>query len=406
MSKDQYIGFKLKIYPDITQKNRLIEYFGVSRYIYNLVLYLEEQEYKKSGKFLTEYMLYDKIAYIKSKKEWLADISVDTIRIAISDAINAYLRFFKKISSYPKRKKKKNPEQKCGFRSDRVTIEEGFIRIPSIGRVRCSTITNIGIMGKGAFRKTDPDSYRKYYNTRVYFDGVDYWFTISLKRSNDIYSNSEKNHIRLKSWVQIKPTESVGIDLGCKDSNWIVDSRNVRVTMPNVYNEDKKIRLLSRKLSRQQKVAKAKQQSVASNNYNKTLQRLNKYYTKIHNKFIDKIYRYSSDLLDSKPSRVVLESITSNSLMCRDRSKPSWLKRRLNKMVNRSMINTVKHIISYKCECNEIPIIFADSHYPSTKKCSVCGNIIEIGNSRTYKCPVCGNIIDRDLNSAINLAKY
>ena len=406
MNENNYIGFKLKIYPTDTQKNKLIEYFGISRYIYNLVLYLEEEEYKNSGKFLTEYSLYRKVASIKNKKDWLKHISVDSIRIAMSDAVNAYLRFFKKLSSYPKRKKKKNPDQKCGFRADRVTIEDGFVRIPSIGRVKCSEITNINIIGKGAFRKTDPESYRKYYNTRVYFDGVDYWFTFSLKRSDNIYSNSEKNHILSNSWSDAQYGNSVGIDLGCKYNNWIVDSRNERVTMPNVYNEDKKIKLLTKKLSRQQKVAKAKQQTVASNNYKKTLQKLNMYYAKIHNKFMDKIYKYSSDLLDYKPSRVVLESITSNSLMCRDKSKPAWLRRRLNKMVNRSMINTVKNVISYKCKCNGIPVIYADSHYPSTKRCSCCGNILDIGNSRTYRCPSCGYMIDRDLNSAINLAEY
>ncbi|MHA2061395.1 MAG: zinc ribbon domain-containing protein [Candidatus Sifarchaeia archaeon] len=42
--------------------------------------------------------------------------------------------------------------------------------------------------------------------------------------------------------------------------------------------------------------------------------------------------------------------------------------------------------------------------FPSTKTCSRCGNIREIGlDERIYICPVCGLVIDRDFNSSHNL---
>ena len=45
-------------------------------------------------------------------------------------------------------------------------------------------------------------------------------------------------------------------------------------------------------------------------------------------------------------------------------------------------------------------------YYPSSKKCSVCGEIrknLKLSD-RTYICDKCGLIIDRDLNAAINIA--
>jgi putative transposase len=43
-------------------------------------------------------------------------------------------------------------------------------------------------------------------------------------------------------------------------------------------------------------------------------------------------------------------------------------------------------------------------YYPSTKTCSVCGNIQDIALSqRVYICE-CGNKMDRDHNAAINIA--
>ena len=48
--------------------------------------------------------------------------------------------------------------------------------------------------------------------------------------------------------------------------------------------------------------------------------------------------------------------------------------------------------------------IKVDRFFPSTKTCSRCGTIRDIGlDERSYVCPVCGLVIDRDFNSSHNL---
>ncbi|WP_287584577.1 zinc ribbon domain-containing protein [Candidatus Borrarchaeum sp.] len=48
--------------------------------------------------------------------------------------------------------------------------------------------------------------------------------------------------------------------------------------------------------------------------------------------------------------------------------------------------------------------IQVDKWFPSTKTCSRCGNIRDIGlDERIYVCPVCGLVMDRDHNSSVNL---
>ncbi len=45
-----------------------------------------------------------------------------------------------------------------------------------------------------------------------------------------------------------------------------------------------------------------------------------------------------------------------------------------------------------------------DRWFPSTKTCSRCGNIREIGlDERVYVCEVCGLVMDRDHNASVNI---
>ena len=58
----------------------------------------------------------------------------------------------------------------------------------------------------------------------------------------------------------------------------------------------------------------------------------------------------------------------------------------------------------YKGEWHGCQVLLADRFYPSTKRCSACGEIREIGlKEQHYRCPVSGLTMDRDLNAAINL---
>jgi putative transposase len=59
----------------------------------------------------------------------------------------------------------------------------------------------------------------------------------------------------------------------------------------------------------------------------------------------------------------------------------------------------------YKGQWYGCQIILANRFYPSSKRCSRCGNIqatLDLG-TRVYVCDHCGLMIDRDLNAALNL---
>lgn len=61
--------------------------------------------------------------------------------------------------------------------------------------------------------------------------------------------------------------------------------------------------------------------------------------------------------------------------------------------------------IEYKSSLNGVIVKKADRFYPSSKTCSVCGNVkkeLKLSD-RTYHCDKCGAVIERDYNASLNL---
>lgn len=61
--------------------------------------------------------------------------------------------------------------------------------------------------------------------------------------------------------------------------------------------------------------------------------------------------------------------------------------------------------IAYKAAWRGVTVVVADRFFPSSKRCSRCGekNAALTLKDRWFICPSCGFSIDRDLNAAINL---
>jgi putative transposase len=65
-------------------------------------------------------------------------------------------------------------------------------------------------------------------------------------------------------------------------------------------------------------------------------------------------------------------------------------------------------MLAYKARWYGCDLAVADRWYPSSKTCSGCGHIkTSLGLAeRTYRCEHYGLVIDRDVNAAVNLARW
>ena len=404
MSDKSFVGFKIQIYPNEEQKEIFNKYFGVSRYVYNYAIDEEEREYEENNGFLRKFDLNNRFTEFKNREEnsWLLDYDSTTLKIVLFDVVNAYKMFFAKSTNYPKYKRKKDYNQSYPIRPERMSIHDGYIRIPGVNSdIQCGHIPNEYCIGKG-YQPLDHPEYRKYRAARISYDGCNYYISFEMDEAEDLHISSyDKYHEQNES----KPySDTIGIDLGCSKNNWIVDSNGVRVPLPDCSKEDKKIRHFQRKLQRQIKTSRTKKRS---KNRLKTIRTINKYYKKKINKKINAIHNYvSHEIIEKKPLAVVIESLDVNSMIIRDNRLPYYKKKKFNGNIFNHTLSTVKRIIEYKCMMNGITLIHTDREFPSSQRCSSCGNITEMGQRKVYRCPKCGMIMNRDDNAARNLAQY
>jgi putative transposase len=82
--------------------------------------------------------------------------------------------------------------------------------------------------------------------------------------------------------------------------------------------------------------------------------------------------------------------------------------RHLTRSISDAAMGELSRQLLYKARWHGVEVRVADRFFPSSKTCSGCGEIrneLDL-STRTYSCGACGLVIDRDLNAAINLARW
>lgn len=419
---DEYVGYKIRLNPTEEQIQIFNKYFGMRRFVYNLGINLQEENYLNESTekhLLSSFTLNNMIVQMRKTDplKWLNNFDLASIRLALLDSVNAYLMFFNKksLNKRPVYKSKKKSKKTFSVRASRVTITENAVRLPSIGFVKVHDNIPKEVIGNGN-KNSKNINYLKYSNTRVSFDGLYYYLSFSLQKDDTHNIHSYYKYGGNEEYIEKESSESIGIDLGCKGYNWIVDSAGNRVELPDISKEERKLKGLHKKFARQIRTNAKKRRKPSfkqnkpvlyerTKNEQKTLAKINKYYKKIRNRRRNKVYEYCKTLLELKPRSVVLESLSSEDLIVhRDNMICQIQKERTNTKIRESSLYETSSIISKTLGSNNIPIIFADREYPSSQICSCCGYQQKIGRRRHFKCPQCGTIIDRDYNASLNLA--
>ncbi|MGL4847459.1 MAG: RNA-guided endonuclease InsQ/TnpB family protein, partial [Clostridium sp.] len=355
------------------------------RWSYNYFLSESENYYKENKKSIKESDVRKHINNVlkKTTHTWLKEVGSNVMKQGVKDGNLARERWFKGLANKPKFKSRR--KSKISFYVNYETLKKvkGGFRGEKIGFVKTYQ----------ALPKLKKDE--KYSNPRISFDGKNWFLSVGY--------NVEFEPVELTDRV-------LGIDIGIKSLAVCSDG-----AFKKNINKTKRVKYLKKKLKREQrKLSRKIENNISSHTKNrkpvykkplrdmKNIQKQNK---EIHNLYkkltdirINHLHQSTNAIAKTKPSKIVMETLNIKNMM---------KNKHLAKAIAEQCLYEFKRQIQYKCQKYGIEFVEADKWYPSSKKCSCCGNIKKDLRlkDRIYKCS-CGLKIDRDLNASINLANY
>lgn len=360
-------GYKIKLHPNKTQEKLILKSFGLSRFIYNWCLDRQIKNHEQGNKYINRYELKKEAIRLKEKHEWMKDLPAKIIHQATFDCCDAYEKFFKGLSKFPKFKSKRNKHQSFWNPPDAIKFTHNRVKLQKIGNVKMAERNRIPVDAK-------------YYNPRITFDGLNYYLSIGVEIEENQTINTPK-------------TDGIGIDLGIKTlltlSNGESHNRAV------VKQEQKKLKRLQRKASRLYIQYKGKDKS---KNLLKLEQEILKQHKRINDIQMDNIHKITKSIINYNPEFIALEDLNVSGMT---------KNRHLSRVLNECKFYEIRRQFEYKGKFHGVDIKIVDRWYPSSKKCSCCGNInknLKLSD-RIYDCE-CGLSIDRDLNASINIKNY
>ena len=366
-------AIKIRLYPNKEQEQKLNKILGCYRFVYNHMLALKQEAYKrdKTNLGLCELSKYLFGTLRKDEQySWLKEENAGILIQAIRQMITAYDNFFNHHKGFPKFKSKKDI-QSALFTSQRISKRNTF-------ETRHISLTK-------------PLKNIKFRCSDLYLRRLQK-YSKNIRRAT--LSKSKSGNYFLSILVEMEDTElkkfehtdkQVGIDLGVKDFV-ITSDGEVFENKHFLKNEEKKMKRLQRQLSRKVK---------GSNNREKQRVKIAKLFERMTNKKESYIHYVVNELLKSYDT-IFMEDLNVNGML-KNHS--------IAKAISEVGFYKFKEVLANKALVNEKQVISVDRFYPSSKTCSKCGYKKEDLklSDRSWVCPQCGTKHNRDINAAVNI---
>ncbi|SKA05535.1 IS200/IS605 family element RNA-guided endonuclease TnpB [Eubacterium ruminantium] len=355
-------AYKYRIYPNKTQQELIHKTFGCVRFVYNYYLDKRIKAYQENKTSLNYYDCCKDLTSLKKELEWLREPDKDSLQKSLKDLDEAYKKFFKEHSGFPRFKSKKNHKKsyRTSCTNNNIEFQNNHIKLPKLGWVK----TRDTQISQGRILNA----------------------TISQDPSGKYYCSLCCTDIEIK---HLPPTNNqVGIDLGIKD--FAITSDGVKYSNPKYLQQSlNKLAKLQRELSRKTR---------GGSNWNKTRIKVARQYEKIRNQRHDFLQKLSTELI--KENDIICIEDLNISEMIQDNRKD--MRRNIGDV---SWCEFTRQL-QYKADWYGRIIIKVGRYFASSQICSCCGNKFPITKDlgvRQWICPNCKSILDRDINAAINI---
>ena len=348
------LNFKFECFPNKSQQNQLANIFGQSRFVWNYFLNKEIETYKSTNKFNFFYQNCADLTKLKKELTWLNDSPSTTLQQTLKNLEKAMKASFKKEKGFPKFKSKRQPIKSINIlmiSSKQLDMDYSTIKLPKLGNLKCK------------FHRSFPTNFK---SCTIKYEHFKYF--IIFHCTKEAITNNK-----------LDINKSIGIDLNSKT---FVLSNEIEISIPKFLKESQnQIVRYSRKMS---------QACKNSSRFNLYKRKLSKIHLHVKNQRKDFYHKLSLQIVKDYDF-ICLEDLSVKDF--------------IGHLKKDSYFYEFRKMIEYKCELYGKKCFVIDKYFPSTKKCSNCGNVKSkiLLSERIYKCDCCNLEMSRDLNAAINI---
>lgn len=349
--------YKFRLKPTKSQAQKMYEQACAQRWVWNWALNDRNTQYKETGKSPSAFDQGKSIVKLKKEEDtaWLNQYFSHSYLQTLADLDKSFKAFFNKTARYPKFKSKRNETRSFG-QLENVSIKDGKINVPKVGKMKLYGFREIEGKTKGARYKQD---------------SLGHWYvSITVEQ-------------KLTEGPMPLPSRGVGIDLGLE--SFIATSDGEKVSSPKFFRKsEKKLARAQRSLSRKQK---------GSKNREKQKRKVAKIHKKVSNQRQDFLHKLSTQIVKDH-----------DLISVEDLNIKGMAKTKLAKSISDASWSEFVIQLEYKSLWNRKHFVKIDRWYPSSKTCSSCGVVKDTIplNIRSWVCQ-CGELHDRDINAAKNI---
>jgi putative transposase len=395
-------AIKVRIYPNKKQEEFFEINFNCTRFIYNKLLDIKTSYYlanKDNKEKLKQFKLPSE-KELKKEFEFLTEADSISLQQANRDLFTAFQNYFRKLKEgkitklTPEKLAKLNSKQFKTEVSRFIAYHPDYPQFKSKKdnhnsyRTFDSNKEFLLIDNKLNRIKLPKVGWIKFKHSHDISENIKS-VTISKNPSNEYYASLlYENEENLNKLLEIKEEDCIGLDMSAKEL--AVASND------EIFTNEKFFRRTERRLKiRQRKLSK---KEFGSNNRSKTKLIVAKTHQKIVNQkdyFLHSLTKHLSD----KYNAIFVEDLNIKGMQKFNSGLSKTVSQDLSWSKFVSMLN-------YKMNWKGKYLIKIDRWFPSSKLCSVCG---QINNDltlvdRSWTCD-CGTFHDRDKNAAINILK-